>query len=261
MAVVMCLWSLVLAMEITTVLFDMDSTLNTIDELAFSSKYFKMLHNKYFNELDVQYFYETLTEITKKVMFSRLPRERNIKTFMREMAKYYKRKPKKLYTDFLEFYSNDYNELSVYVQPAEFGREAVQLCLDKGLEIVLATTPIFPEIAIKKRMDWSGLSDFEFKLVTHAENMYFCKPREEYYLEILKKIKRKAENCIMVGNEFLTDIVGPIKIGMPTFHCSENPQKDSLFVSPELERFSKLQPTFRGNLQTFISLVKRDFQV
>jgi len=247
-------------MELTTILFDMDSTLNKIDEQAFSTTYFKMLHEKYFNEFDDQYFYETLTDITRKVMFSRLPRERTIKTFMREMAKCYKRKQKKLYADFIEFYSTDYNTLEKYVKPAKYSKKAVQLCLEKGFDIVLATTPVFPEIAIRKRMAWSGLSDFDFKLVTHAENMFFCKPREEYYLEILKKLKLKPQNCLMVGNEFLADMVGPIKLGIPTFYVTDNSHSDGLFVSPELERFSKLRPTFKGSLKDFVALLKNDFQ-
>jgi len=38
-------------------------------------------------------------------------------------------------------------------------------------------------------------------LVTHIENMSFCKPRIEYYLEICWKIDEPPEACLMVGND------------------------------------------------------------
>jgi len=251
---------MLIAMPITTVLFDMDSTLNSIDEIAFSRKYFKMLHDRHFKDLESQVFYETLTEITRYVMVSKLPKELTVKTFMREMSKAFKRPAKKLYENFTDFYNTEYSELEVFVKPANNSREAVKLCFDKGFDVVIATTPIFTEIAIIKRLYWSGVADFDFKLVTHAENMHFSKPREEYYLEILKKIKRKPKECIMVGNEFMGDIVGPTQIGMPTFYCPHNTKYDDLFVSPELKRFSKIKPTYHGTLEDFISLVENDFE-
>ncbi|HUT81592.1 MAG TPA: HAD hydrolase-like protein [Candidatus Bathyarchaeia archaeon] len=246
-------------MTITTVLFDMDSTLNEIDEIAFSRKYFKTLHDVYFNYLDAQFFYETLTEITRTVMLSKLPKELCIRTFMKEMSKYFKRTPKKLYETFKAFYSNEYNELESFIKPAKFSREAVKACFDNNMDVIVATTPIFTETAIIKRLYWSGVADFNFKLITHAENMHFSKPREEYYWEILKKIKRTPVECIMVGNEFMGDIVGPSKIGISTFYCPHDVAVDDLFVSPELKRFSKYKPNFVGSLEDFIKLLENGF--
>ena len=248
-------------MNINTILFDMDSTLNKIDELAFSHKYFKMLHDTYFSELDEQYFYDTLIEITKTVMLSKFPRVLTIKTFMKEMSKEYDRTPKALMEIFKSFYSNEYNELEAFVKPAENAIETVELCFEKGYTVVIATTPIFTETAIMNRLSWSGMGNFNFKLVTHAENMHYSKPREEYYQEILKKIKRKSNHCIMVGNEFMGDIVGPTRIGMPTFYCPQDGANDDYFVSPELKRFSKIKPTYAGSLGDFYALLKNNFEI
>jgi len=247
-------------MSITTVLFDMDSTLNSIDEIEFSQKYFKMLHERFFSEFELLDFYDSLTEITKSVMFSRSPRELTVKTFMKEMSKEYKKPQKKLYEDFKDFYATDYNQLEEFVRPAEGAKEAVQTCFDKGYTVVVATTPVFTEDAIMKRLKWSGMEEFTFKLVTHAENMHFSKPREEYYQEIMKKIKKKSSKCIMVGNDFVSDIVSPTNIGMKTFHVQLRPDNDDLFVSPELKRFSKYKSTFKGKLSDFTKIVKNGFQ-
>lgn len=247
-------------MTIKAVLFDMDSTLNSINEIAFSRKYFKMLHNRFFSDLAHQFFYESLTDITKNVMLSKSPRELAVKTFMSEMSKCFKKPANKIYDNFKEFYATDYNQLEEFVQPAESANEVVQLCFDKGYVVVIATTPIFTETAIRKRLKWSGFGAYDFRLVTHAENMHFSKPREEYYTEIMKKIRKNPFECIMVGNEFMGDIVAPTKLSMNTFYCPQPSDNDELFVSPELKRFSKIKPSYRGTLRDFIELVKNDFQ-
>ncbi len=244
----------------TAVLFDMDSTLNEIDEIAFSRKYFKMLHDTYFDYLDAQFFYETLTEITRTVMLSKLPKELCIRTFMKEMSKYFKRTPKKLYDTFKSFYANEYDELESFIKPAKYGREAVKACFDKNMDVIIATTPIFTETAIVKRLYWSGVADYNFTLITHAENMHYSKPREEYYIEILKKTKHTPDECIMVGNEFMGDIVGPSRIGISTFYCPHDVALDDLFVSPELKRFSKFKPNYVGSLEDFVNLLNNDFK-
>jgi FMN phosphatase YigB (HAD superfamily) len=179
---------------------------------------------------------------------------------MREIAKAFKRKRKKVIADFTEFYANDYNELERHVRPAKNAIETVELCFNKGYNIIVATTPIFTKTAIMKRLEWSGMGNFDFQLVTHAENMHFSKPRDEYYTEIMKKIKTRPENSIMVGNEFLGDVVGPSRIGIYTFYCPVDAKNDTLFISPELEKFSKIKPTFIGELSDFIDLVNNDFQ-
>jgi len=247
-------------MTISTILFDLDSTLNSIDEIEFSHKYFKMLHERFFSEFEIQYFYDSLTNITKNVMLSRSPRELAVKTFMKEMSKCYKKSPKILYENFKDFYATDYNQLEEFVRPAEGAQEAVQTCFDKGYNVVVATTPVFTEDAIMKRLKWSGMGEFTFELVTHAENMHFSKPLEEYYTEILKKIKKKPFDCIMVGNEFMGDVVSPARIGMKTFYVPIRPENEDLFISPELKRFSKINPTFRGKLSDFTEIVNNGFQ-
>jgi FMN phosphatase YigB (HAD superfamily) len=242
-------------MAITTILFDMDSTLNTIDEIAFSQKYFQLLHENYFSEFDLLFFSESLTEITRNVMLSKSSKELTVNTFMKEMSKSFKKPAKNIYEKFKSYYANEYSSLKKYVKPAKDAKKSVKLCIEKGYTVVIATTPIFTEHAILQRLSWSGVAGFNYKLITHAENMHFSKPREEYYLEIQKKIKKKSNECIMIGNEFLADIVAPTKLGMKTFYCTKNNKNDDYFFSPELKRFSKIKPTYTGTLKDFIQLI------
>ncbi|NHJ47164.1 MAG: HAD family hydrolase [Asgard group archaeon] len=246
-------------MGINTILFDLDSTLNTINEMEFSRKYFTLLHNSYFSDFELQFFCDTLTDITRNVMLSKNSRELNAKKFMKEISKHFKKKPKKLFEDFRAYYANEYTQLEEFVNPAPFAKETVKIAFDKGYDVIIATTPIFLEHAINLRIGWSGVSDFDYKLITHAENMCSSKPREEYYVEILKKVKKKPSECFMVGNEFLGDIVGPTKLAIKTFYCPQTTTND-LFVSPELKRFSKIKPTYQGTMKDLKELIINGFE-
>ncbi len=64
---------------------------------------------------------------------------------------------------------------------------------------MIASNPLWPSIAQNKRLAWAGLGDLDFDLVTHIENMTYCKPRVEYYREICVKIGERPEACLMVG--------------------------------------------------------------
>lgn len=247
-------------MPITALLFDMDSTLIDIDEMLFSKTYFKLLHDCYFSDFDLGYFCDSLTDITRTIMIGKTSKELAIETFVREMAKRYKREPNKLRDDLFNFYNNEYNKLNPFIRPMKGVKKMLKRAFNEGFDIVVATTPVFPEVAIRKRLKWGGLEKLNFNLVTHAENMHYSKPREEYYHEILKAIDKRIDECIMVGNEFMGDIVGPTRMGMKTFYCPRPSANDDLFVSPELKRFSKIKPTYSGTINDFAKLMENGLQ-
>jgi FMN phosphatase YigB (HAD superfamily) len=58
-------------------------------------------------------------------------------------------------------------------------------------------------------------------LVTHIENMSFCKPRIEYYLEISQKISTPPETCMMVGNDPVNDLIAA-HAGMKTYLADDS---------------------------------------
>lgn len=97
--------------------------------------------------------------------------------------------------------------------------------------MVLATNPIFPAVATRKRVVWAGLSVNDFELVTTYENSHSCKPNPAYYREILQKIGVSSEACLMVGNDVTEDMVAKT-LGMKVFlltDCLIN--KDNLDIS------------------------------
>ena len=60
----------------------------------------------------------------------------------------------------------------------------------------------------------------DFIYISTFENSSYCKPLK-YYEEILNKINRKPEECLMVGNDALEDMVAS-KLGMATFLITDN---------------------------------------
>ena len=82
--------------------------------------------------------------------------------------------------------------------------------------MVVATNPVFPLQAIRERLRWGGFGDTEFTLITSYENMHFCKPRRQYYKEILRMLGRKPAECWMIGNDVGEDLVAG-ELGISTF--------------------------------------------
>ena len=85
-----------------------------------------------------------------------------------------------------------------------------------GYRLILATNPIFPEIATRKRIAWAGLDPEDFELVTVYENSSFSKPSLAYYQNILALCGLSADECLMVGNDVSEDMIVS-ELGMATY--------------------------------------------
>ena len=82
---------------------------------------------------------------------------------------------------------------------------------------VLATNPLFPAIATRQRIRWAGLEPEDFQFVTTYENSRFCKPNPEYYRDLLDKLGKDPESCLMVGNDVDEDMIPARAVGMEVF--------------------------------------------
>jgi hypothetical protein len=57
---------------------------------------------------------------------------------------------------FTDFYLNDYNTLSQYTMRMAEARPAVAAAFERGRDVVIATNPLFPAIAIRQRLAWGA---------------------------------------------------------------------------------------------------------
>ena len=100
-------------------------------------------------------------------------------------------------------------------------KQFAEILKEKGYTLVVATNPIFPEVAILERLSWTGLCEDDFSLITTYENSCFAKPNIEYYKHILKVLDKDAEDCLMVGNDVTEDMCAS-QIGMDVFLLEGN---------------------------------------
>jgi FMN phosphatase YigB (HAD superfamily) len=117
---------------------------------------------------------------------------------------------------FQKFYEGSFHQLGSIVTVVPYGRTLIERVLKEGFQVVIATNPIFPEIATQVRVGWANLSDLDITLMTHAENMSYCKPRTEYYQAVLDLIQQEPERCVMAGNDPISDMAAS-DLGIRTF--------------------------------------------
>ena len=195
---------------IDTILFDLDGTLVRISQSVFVENYLHELRKIFIKlGLDGDLAIKALWAGTKAMMLND-GNALNSHRFWRGFADSMKIDSERL--GIVEaacdsFYSNEFNKVKDFTKPSDIPRRLVRDMIKKGYSIVLATNPLFPAVAIKSRLEWIGLEMRDFRFVTHYTNSSFCKPNPEYYREVLMRINKKPEQCLMVGNNPAEDMV------------------------------------------------------
>jgi len=102
-----------------------------------------------------------------------------------------------------------------------YAKNVVNFCKEKGLKTILATSPFFPKNSMVTRLEFIGLSEFDFDYITSYENCYFAKNNAEFYNHILNKNKLKPSEVIMFGNSENEDKIIPSSIGINSYLVNE----------------------------------------
>lgn len=121
---------------------------------------------------------------------------------------------------FDRFYTDVFPTLRGEIGPAVGAREAVEAARASGCLVAVATNPIFPLAAIRERIRWAGLADFEFDLVTSYETSTATKPHAVYYREVAQRLGVAPHECLMVGDDVMLDLPAS-DVGMRTFYCGK----------------------------------------
>jgi FMN phosphatase YigB (HAD superfamily) len=124
---------------------------------------------------------------------------------------------------FDQFYAEEFPKLRSLTQPRSEARALVEWAFERGLQVVVATNPIFPRTAVEQRLDWAGVpvTEFDYALVTTYENMHAAKPHLAYYREILARLDRQPGECLMVGDDEQRDIAPAALVGIPVYWIAE----------------------------------------
>lgn len=205
------------ALNITTILFDLDGTLLPMDQEAFTTGYFKFLAKKL-----APYGYEPKSLVDAiwagtAAMVKNDGSCTNEQAFWKKFASIYGEE--KCQSDqglFEDFYANEFNAARDICGFNPASVETVHKLKECGYRVALATNPIFPHMATENRIRWAGLVPEDFALYTTYENSTFCKPNPAYYLEIARTLHVQPEECLMVGNDATEDMAAR-EVGMDVF--------------------------------------------
>lgn len=234
-----------------TLLFDLDGTLLPVDTDRFVNHYLKMLAEKIATFTEPKHFICHLLKATDVMIHHQNPNKTNQEVFWETFSPMIPCKSETLTRVLNEFYELDFPKLSFILEESgsSVSYDILRCAFEKGYEVVIATNPIFPKVAVFDRLRWIGAHDFSFRLVTTYEIMRYSKPYKDYYLEILGMINRKPSECMMIGNDMDEDMVAG-ELGMGTFLVT-----DHLINRNNLD-ISVYQKGTLGHLKTYIGNLK-----
>jgi FMN phosphatase YigB (HAD superfamily) len=238
-------------MDLQAVLFDLDNTLILFDEALYFERYMTLVNGFFADLITPDEFRAKLLQSTQSLLDNR-GRMSNADFFRKTFDRVFGAKSEDIWNRFLEFYSQDMEELRQLVHIPQ-GVQRIMACLqEQELKLVIASNPILPLDLQLRRLSWAGIEDISYELVTHMGNMSFCKPQVEYYEEICRKIDIPPRACLMVGNDPVNDMVVS-KIAMKAYLTTDslwiensNLQLSRRFRSSSMENMG--EPDFSGPL-------------
>lgn len=201
---------------ITTVLFDLDGTLLPMDNEKFTTGYFKLLAKKMAPYgYDAKLLVPAIWEGVKSMVLNDNSMS-NEEAFYKTFSTFFGERVYQDIPKFTEFYENEFNQAQSLCGYNPKSKEVVCYLKEKGIDMILATNPLFPRAGTLNRIRWAGLNQDDFSLITAYENIGYCKPNLKYYEEILRRQNKKPEECLMVGNDVDEDMIAS-KLGLSVF--------------------------------------------
>lgn len=98
---------------------------------------------------------------------------------------------------FTDFYKNDFDYVKNAIIPNE---ELVNRIKASNQHFIFASNPLFPEIAVLKRIEFVGLTPKNFIYIAFMENSTHVKPNPKFFTEIVDKLSINPRDCIMIGD-------------------------------------------------------------
>lgn len=206
---------------IKNILFDLDGTLINTYQSNFNHKFFESIDKK-FN--DFGYEGKSLSKIVLEglaVMVNNDGKNSNEEAFWKYFEKKSSIKKENVINIFEEFYNNEYDGLNDCVEKINASKEAISILKDKGYNLILATNPLFPKIAIEKRASWGDICCSDFSYITSYENSHYAKPNVNYYREIMENNNLNNEETMMFGNDLIEDLAVE-SLNVPCYIITDN---------------------------------------
>jgi FMN phosphatase YigB (HAD superfamily) len=213
---------------IKAVLLDMDNTLLVNPDMTFAKAFLELFDQHINPLLEVEQASQAFRQAIQRMSQNRDGGENNIILILRTLCEFYARDTKTVQAAWESFYIEKYPLLHEYISPVAGASDLIHKLVDDGYIVVIATNPIYPETAIKQRMEWANLPTDEslYALITHAENMHSAKPNPAYFAEILTHIDIEPHEALMVGDSLKSDIIPAQTIGIHTYQVNDHSLAD-----------------------------------
>lgn len=210
------------------VLFDLDGTLLPMNEDQFVKGYFGRLF-KYV----MPYGYEDKDKFVSAIWYGTKAMRMNDgkrtcedvywDAFISQFEGKDKEEAHRLFTD---FYSTDFENAKQFCFDAyENAQEIINKCKEKADLVIVVANPVFPMVAMKKRIRFAGINPDSFDYITSYEESHFAKPNEMFIKEVMDKFNLKSEDVIYFGNSEKEDYAPAKKLGLK-FYLTGNVTKD-----------------------------------
>jgi len=234
-------------------LFDLDGTLLDIDMDFFLPKYFGEMGRMAAaaGVCDPQRLVAQILSSTEVMIADLDAQTSNEKVFMRHFITSLQAEEPVMRDFFEQFYQIGFPRLQPYCSPFTGVPEMMSEIFAGGTKVVIATNSVFPRQAVQTRLEWAGIGQYPYDLITCYENMHFCKPHIQYYEEIVSQIGVSPSACLMVGNDTGEDLVAG-RTGMKTFLV-----EDRLIDRGD----NTHRPDWRGSLQDLFEFIQDKIKV
>lgn len=200
-------------------LLDLDNTLLENSMESFIPAYLSSISRHVAEELSPQQFIHHLMQATDAMSSDVDPQRTNMQVFDTAFFPAIGCTREELEPLLDDFYARRFPELASLTQPVPGARSLVEWAFEQGLQVAIATNPLFPRTAVEQRLEWAGIpaDRFPYDLITTYEIMHAAKPHTAYYREIIMHLDRQPEECIMVGDEWEMDILPAMELGMRAY--------------------------------------------
>lgn len=209
------------ALMINAILFDLDGTLIENDMDVFMPPYLRALAARVAVLMPAEAFLNALMAATRVMMRPHSAAQTNEEVFWADFLPRAGHSTGELQPVLDAFYRDDFGKLSRYTSPKPAARPLIESAFAAGYAVAIATQPVFPLLAVQHRLNWAGIGDFPYALVTSYENMHSTKPDPAYYREICERIGHAPATCLMAGNDPDADIRPAAAAGLSTFWLAE----------------------------------------
>ena len=199
------------------VLFDLDGTLLPMEESEFIQQYGELLGIKMSKlGLDGNKLGKLIWKSMDLMNLSDGSKS-NDEIFDQTFITFYGDEAKKYKDILLDYYANEFSGTKNICKDNPLAKLIVSFVKENNLLCILATNPVYPKIATINRMNFIGLNESDFDMVTYHENSRYTKSNPNYYKDLLTKFNLKPEEVILFGNNTYEDGESSLECNIKTF--------------------------------------------